>query len=66
MASRQVAARYSVAAKYSAGSKHKAIRLSRAVRAIARSGADAARRPAHCQLDCVENDYYRFLNYPRD
>ena len=55
-----------VAAKRSAHSKDRGIRLSRAVRAIARSGADNARRPAHCGLDCVENDYYRFLNYPRD
>jgi hypothetical protein len=57
---------HQVATKYPAAPKRKGIRLRHAMRAIARSGADAGRRPVHCELECAENDYYRFLNYPRD
>lgn len=55
-----------VAAKYPGGSKRKGIRLRHAMGAIARSGANAGRWPTRREPECVENDYYRFLNYPRD
>jgi hypothetical protein len=42
-------------------------RLERVLGAIARSPqADLARYPWPGRPECVENDYYRFLNHPRD
>jgi hypothetical protein len=42
-------------------------RLARVLSVIARvPEIDLARYPWPGQPDCVENDYYRFLNHPRD
>jgi hypothetical protein len=60
MAPRQVARSRTTA------SKHKSVRLRLALAAFARSGAGATARPTPCEFDCMENDYYRFLNHPRD
>jgi hypothetical protein len=46
--------------------KHKSRRVRRAASAITRTGADSVRRALPTNLDCMENDYYRFLNQPRD
>ncbi len=42
-------------------------RLARVLSVIARAqGTDPARYPWLGEPECVENDYYRFLNHPRD
>lgn len=42
-------------------------RLARALTALLRAPhTDAACNPLPDQPDMVENDYYRFLNHPRD
>ena len=60
MATRQAAA------VYLADSRRKGARFRRAMDVIARLRANEAPDLTPTELDCMENDYYRFLHRPRD
>jgi hypothetical protein len=47
-------------------SRRKSARLKRTVNVIAQLKVKAPSFPAPTELDCMENDYYRFQHRPRD
>ena len=60
MATRQAAA------VLMADTRRKGARLKRATDVIAQFKVKAESFPAPTELDCMENDYYRFQHRPRD